>query len=341
MTGFSPAHNRFGGPPESPAEMWRLLDLITPMALRVAATLRLADRLASGPLPVGDLAEQAGADPAALHRMLRYLAARGVFEVRGEVVALNPAAGLLRDDHPAGVRRWADLDGFGGVLDRAGLGLLDIVRAGHTGFAGHRDALDGERGASYDAAMQALSRMQAPEVVAAIDWTGVEHVVDVGGGTGTLLAAALHAVPGMRGTLVELPETAEAARRMLEADGLADRATVLGGDVTQLALPAADRYLLKFVLHTMDDAPAQAVLRRVAEAGGPASRVLVVERVMGPPDPHGAVFTSMDLRMLALGNGQERALEEYDTLAATAGLTRTRLHHTPTGPSVLEYAPPR
>jgi predicted O-methyltransferase YrrM len=338
MTGFSPAHNRFGGPPESPAEMWRLLDLITPMALRVAATLRLADRLASGPLPVGDLAEQAGADPAALHRMLRYLAARGVFEVRGEVVALNPAAGLLRDDHPAGVRRWADLDGFGGVLDRAGLGLLDIVRTGHTGFAGHRDALDGERGASYDAAMQALSRMQAPEVVAAIDWTGVEHVVDVGGGTGTLLAAALHAVPGMRGTLVELPETAEAARRMLEADGLADRATVLGGDVTQLALPAADRYLLKFVLHTMDDAPAQAVLRRVAEAGGPASRVLVVERVMGPPDPHGAVFTSMDLRMLALGNGQERTLEEYDTLAASAALTRRSLHHTSMGPSILEYA---
>lgn len=338
--GFSPAHNRFTGPVQ-PAELWRLLDLVTPIALRVASTLRIADRVAGGPVPVADLAAATRVDPQALARVLRYLAARGVFEVRGDppAVGLNASAELLRDDHPAGVRRWVDQDGFGGVLDRAGLDLLATVRDGRVASAAHRDALDGDLAASYDTAMAALARAQAPEVVAAVDWSGVRHLVDVGGGTGTLLATALHAVPGLRATLVELPGIAAAARALLAAEGLDGRATVLAGDATELALPAADRYLLRFVLHTLDDGPAAAVLRRCALAGAPGARVLVVERVGGPADPGGAVFTAMDLRMLALGAGRERAVAEYDALAASAGLERVAVRHTPSGPSVLTYRP--
>jgi hypothetical protein len=60
-----------------------LMDLVTPMALRVAATLRLADFMpddgtGEGAI-LGDLAERAGADPDALARMLRHLVQHGVF----------------------------------------------------------------------------------------------------------------------------------------------------------------------------------------------------------------------------------------------------------------------
>jgi hypothetical protein len=62
---------------------WQLLapitDLVTPMAVRVAATLRLADLMAGGVEQVEELARRTGTDPEALGRLLRHLTRHGVF----------------------------------------------------------------------------------------------------------------------------------------------------------------------------------------------------------------------------------------------------------------------
>src|SRR6266545_875725 len=110
-----------------------LMDLVTPMALRVAATLRLADFMpddgAGKGAVLGDLAECAGADPDALARMLRHLVQHGVFtEPRPGQFAVNQTAALLRTGHPAAL--WLDLEGFGGRMDLAFTGLAHTVRTG-------------------------------------------------------------------------------------------------------------------------------------------------------------------------------------------------------------------
>src|SRR5699024_1821967 len=56
-----------------------LIDLVTPMAVRVAATLRLADLLRDGTVPLSRLAESAGCDAEGLARLLRHLIAQGMF----------------------------------------------------------------------------------------------------------------------------------------------------------------------------------------------------------------------------------------------------------------------
>ncbi|MGH4001784.1 MAG: methyltransferase family protein, partial [Pseudonocardiaceae bacterium] len=87
-----------------------LTDLITPMVIQVAATLRLADRIAAGSTTPDELAADVDADPDALARLLRYLVARGVFaEPELGRFALNGAAQPLRDDHPSQLRSWLDL----------------------------------------------------------------------------------------------------------------------------------------------------------------------------------------------------------------------------------------
>ncbi len=69
----------------------------------MAATLRLADLAADGGSELADLATRAGADPGALGCLLRFLAARGVFEEPAPgVFAVNDAAQWLRED-PADV----------------------------------------------------------------------------------------------------------------------------------------------------------------------------------------------------------------------------------------------
>src|SRR5262245_43911289 len=70
-------------------------------AVHVAAKLRVADLLADGPLDAGTLAQKTGAHPDALFRLLRALAAAGVFSQRdGERFALAPPGEMLRSDEP-------------------------------------------------------------------------------------------------------------------------------------------------------------------------------------------------------------------------------------------------
>ncbi|MFB4315265.1 methyltransferase [Actinomadura sp. 21ATH] len=321
-----------------------LMDLVTPMALRVAATLRLADHLppaGSGRgTAVEELAERAGADPDALGRLLRHLVHHGVFtEPRPGEFALDRTAALLRSDHPAGMRAWLDLDGFGGRMDLAFTELAHTVRTGEPAwervfglpFWRYLDA-NPAIGASFDAAMAANPGHHAA-VADGYDWTAVRHVADIGGGTGSLIAGLLRRNPRLRGTLTDLPETADRARRHLAGLGLAGRCEVVGGSFFDPLPAGADVYLLCRVVHDWDDAAATAILRRCADAAGGTGRVLVVEE-HGSPAGADAAFAEMDLRMLVLAGGRERTIGDYAALAGAAGLRIAGVRR-PTGRHVI------
>ncbi|PZG20525.1 methyltransferase, partial [Nonomuraea aridisoli] len=249
-------------------------DLVTPMALRVAATLRLADHIADGKGEAAALAAAAGADEAALTRLLRYLVARGVFsEPAPGRFGLSPAAEQLRDGGPGRLRDWLDLTGPIGRADLAFGALLDVVRTGEPGYPmthgrGFWDdlAADPALAASYDALMGG-KRDWAATALAGLDWRRSRHVVDVGGGNGTLLSCVLAAHPHLRGTVVDRPSSAEAAGAVLAAAGVADRCDFRAGDFFEpLPVRGADTYLLSSIVHDWDDRRAVAILRRCAEA---------------------------------------------------------------------------
>jgi hypothetical protein len=318
------------------ARLWQLLDLITPMAIRVVATLRIPDLIAEGVLTPSALAARTGADPDALRRVLRYLAARGIFEERpAGQLALTELSRVLLDDHPTASRSWIDLDGFGGTMDRACFDLLAAVKRPPVAErARPADAV----ASSYDSVMEAQSRTQAPAIVAAFDWSGVNHVVDLGGGTGTLLIELLRDRRDIGGTLVELPTAAERARANVALAGLVDRCEVLTGDLFEVTPAGADVYVLKLVLHALDDAHATRALRLCREAGAPGARVLVIERTVEPGDDR-SQFTAMDLRMLVLGHGRERTLDEFAELAGKAGFRLAAAQPTSVGLHLITLVP--
>jgi hypothetical protein len=330
--------------------VWQLLgplmDLVTPMALRVAATLRLADFMpddGTGQGAVlGDLAERAGADPDALARMLRHLVQHGVFtEPRPGQFAANQTAALLRAGQPGAV--WLDLDGFGGRMDLAFTALAHTVRTGEPAweqvfgqpFWAYLDA-NPAISASFDATMAVDGGNAA--VAGGYDWTAVRHVADIGGGTGTLIAEVLRCNPRLRGTLADLPETAARARHYLAGLGLDGRCEVVGQSFFDPLPPGADAYLLNRVIHDWDDAAATAILRRCTEAAGSAGRVLVIES-HGSPGGDSAAFAEMNLRMLVLAGGRERTIDDYSALAAGAGLRVAAVHEITERHVIIECVP--
>ena len=302
----------------------------TPMAVRVAATLRIADHIAAGIRTVPELAGTVGADPDALERLMRYLAARGVFgRDQSAQYTLTDLGEPLRDDHPAALRPGLDMESVGRA-ELAFTQLLHSVRTGEAGFGRQFGlsfwedlAADPARREFFTTWMGSDVPSRSPEIIDGYDWESLGHLVDVGGGNGSLMIALLTRYPALRGTIVDLPETADDARKAIAASGLGDRCDVIDGSFFDPLPARAGGYLLSLVIHDWGDQHARAILRRCAEAAGPAGPVLVVEKIGADGEsPH----TGMDLRMLVLYGGKERGVAELATLAAGAGLAVAAVH---------------
>jgi SAM-dependent methyltransferase len=173
-----------------------------------------------------------------------------------------------------------------------------------------------------------------PEVLlGAADWESVRTVVDVGGGTGALLAEVLRAHPEVRGTLVDLPRTVARSREIFESKGVADRVTAAGQSFFDPLPGGCDVYLLKNVLADWPDAEAVALLKRCAEAARPGGRLVVLGGVT--PDEE----ASPELLMMVLVGGKNRTLEEFRALAGAAGLEVRRAGGSGSGRYVVECGP--
>ncbi|MGV4889359.1 methyltransferase (plasmid) [Streptomyces viridosporus] len=329
------------GEDEAGAKLWAMAHLATPMAVRVAATLRVADHLARAPHTATRLAEAVGADEDALDRVLRHLAHKGVLR-RDDAgrYTLTELGQPLRSDHPAGLCAMLDVEGAVGRAELSFVHLLHSVRTGEAAFPvlfgrtfWEDLAADAARAASFDTRMGAdLAAARRADIVSGYDWGALGHVVDVGGGDGSLLIALLGAHPRLRGTVVDLPDTAATARTALADAGLADRGDAVAGDFFEPLPPGAGGYLLSSVIHDWGDDEARAILRRCAQAARPGGRVLVVERIGADGESPG---TAMDLRMLAYYGGKERGVAELSVLAEQCGLAVAAVH--PAGAlSVLE-----
>jgi 2,7-dihydroxy-5-methyl-1-naphthoate 7-O-methyltransferase len=296
------------------------------MAIRVAATLHLADHLAAGATTASRLAPLVNADRDVLERLLRHLAAVGVLDGtdRGEYQLTNLGR-ELQDDHPSGIRAWLDLEQAIGRADLAFMRLLDTVRNGEPaypavfgkGFWADLDA-DPALSASFDTLMGPQPLLA--DVVGGYHWSTARQVVDVGGGDGTLLAAILRAHPHLRGTLVERPGPAAAAARAFAGAGVQDRCSVAPGSFFDPLPPGGDVYVLCRVLNDWDDQHAVAILRGCGQAAGSSGKVLVLEEGHALAGADDAVSTDMDLRMLVYFGGRERSLSDLAALAAAAGL---------------------
>jgi hypothetical protein len=313
------------------------------MAIRVAATLRLADHIAAGTQTTEALAAVLDVDRDAMGRLLGHLVTADVLARAGSGTYRLTALGEhLRDDDPEGVRAWIDLEGAIGRADLCFVHLLHAVRTGEPAFARQFGrpfwddlSADSGRAASFDALMGARLAADAPVVAAAYPWGALGHVVDVGGGNATLLIAILGAHDELRGTVIDLAGPVARAEQAIVSAGLGHRAGAEVGSFFD-ALPAgAGGYMLSGVLHDWDDEYALRILKRCADAASEMGKVLVVDHY---GDVGGTADTEGDLRMLCYVHGRERTLDQLGELVRSAGLQVSSV--TPAGSrSIIELYP--
>jgi SAM-dependent methyltransferase len=305
----------------------------------VVATLRIADHIAAGITDVDALAAAAGSDAAALHSVLGHLTAKGVFVATapGRFELNDAARGLLDPSLRIGL----DLEGIGGRMAYTWSTLLTYVRTGAPAYQEvfgmpFWEDLDAhpDIAASFDALMGPAGHgTPDPEVLVTGGWESVRTVVDVGGGTGALLAEILRARPAIHGTLVDLPRTVARADEIFRAAGVADRVTTIGQSFFDPLPAGADLYVLAKVINDWPDRESTAILRRCAEAARPGGRVVV----LGGVSPQGA-RSVLNVEMVLVG-GKQRSVAQFRELARTAGLTVEAAQQLSSGRFVVELRP--
>ncbi|MGC7097394.1 methyltransferase [Amycolatopsis lurida] len=313
-----------------------------PAALRAAALLELAEHLADGPRDVAELAGLTGASDPYLRRLLRFLASRGTFrEDENGLFHLTPQADLLRADAPRSLRAGVLLVTEDGWWQSAA-DLAEAIRRGEPAFDRRFGkpffahlAEDPELGALFDAGMAGYSAGDIGYIVDGYDFPDGGVMVDVGGGRGGLLLAALRARPGLRGILVDQEQVL--AGNVLPELGADDRWTLHPGDFFS-SVPAGDLYTVKNILHDWSDDQCVRILENCRRAMNPGARLLAIDAVIPPGnDPHFA--KTLDILMLLLLPGQERTLPEFERIFDRAGFRITQVIPTPGAVSMIEAVP--
>jgi hypothetical protein len=311
------------------AQAQRLVSGFRGYQLVVAACrLKLPDLVAGGPMTAGELAEATGTDAPSLHRMLRGLAA---WEVLAEDAdgrfAATPLSDMFRSDQP-GLRNLAIM------LSEEGYPvwgeLMKVLETGQPAFervfGKPRWEYLAENPASsvqFNAAMEETSKRVGRDLVASYGFDGAHIVVDVGGGSGALLAAVLQAHPGMRGILFDVAAGLAGARENMQAADLHDRVTFVEGSFFESVPGGGDVYLLKSIVHDWEDSKAKQILQACRAAMSATSKVVLVERDMPEriDDPGFALqAVMMDLHMMVVLGGRERTPSQYAELLGGAGL---------------------
>ena len=292
--------------------------------LTAGIRLGLYEILRAGPLPLETIAARIGLAPEAARRLIKA-------SVSLELVSERPGGRFGLGDLGSAV---ASTPAFASIIEHNAILYRDIADPvqllkgdyAHTQLSSfwsyaHSDApasLTPETVAGYTAFMAESQVLIADDILDAYPMSGHQHLLDVGGGDGTFVAAAGRRAPHLHLTLFDLPSVVERAKAKLTDRNLTPRIRLAGGSFLDDPLPpGADIVTLVRVLLDHDDRTVLRILAAVRNALPPGGTLLVAETLAGTP----ASDAYFGFYLMAMGRGASRSYEELATLLKTAGFS--------------------
>jgi hypothetical protein len=300
--------------------------------VRAAALYNFADHLAAGTDTAEAIAVAESTDPDATRRLMRTCASLGLMTSEdGRHFTGTSLLSTLRQDDLNSLRGFALAMSAPGHWQSWGR-FPDAIRTGqHQVTAAHGEAnifdyfarhLD--EASLFTEALSNLSRAEAVAIAAVLDTKGTSCALDIGGASGDLIRAMMRANPELNGGVFDLAHVVPAAEEAAKAEGLEGRFTTASGDFFE-SVPAADLYVLKYIMHDWDDASCVRILQNCRESLVEGGRIAVVDLLVGETGQPG-LAPLMDMNMLGMTGGRERQIAEFDSLFTAAGLRRVTMN---------------
>ncbi len=297
--------------------------------LYTGVKLGIFDNVASEPKDAFQVAKDLGLDDVLTFRLLRALASLGFLkEEPGGRYSITAQGDLMRKDHPQTLRGiilleegphhyqiWKHLP----AMIKDGIQNAFVREYGHSAFE-YADS-NSEYAQTFNQAMSSYSRIHTQWILEAFekyDFSKIQHLCDIGGGHGHMLAHLLAKYPHMKGSVLEL-ESVIRNKELLWASkmGLDDRCQYIGGDMFR-EVPSADAYAMKMILHDWSDKECINILSNISNGSADHARIFIVEHLV--PDSKTPHFSKLfDMHMMCWGSGRERTVEEYSGLLEQSG----------------------
>lgn len=311
------------------------LESAVPEALAMLAGMELGvfTQLASGPLTATTLSVQIGCGEERLQRLLHALVVVGLLQKHGDAFANSAEADVfLVEGKP---RYRGSQHKLTAHLWEVDLKTAQSIRSG-VPAAPHDFSK-----ASDDELLKLFEELHpgtigtAKDLLQVFDFTSAGAVIDIGGGSGGLVATLCAAVPTMRGTLLELPRCAGLVEPMLRATPGGARVAIEIGDV--VAAPPRDASygaaILRAVVQVLAPEDAALAIRNAAACLKPGGALYIIgggildDNRLGPP---GAVYLNLTFLNFYAG-GRAYTESEHRAWLAAAGCSSVRRLQLPSG----------
>jgi hypothetical protein len=149
--------------------------------------------------------------------------------------------------------------------------------------------------------LEAMSAVQAGNFMALaekFDFTRYKTMADVGGALALLCRTVARRHPHLKLQSFDLPMVAPLAQKQVDAAGLQDRVTIVGGDFFADALPKADVITMGNILHDWGLDQKKALIRKVFEALPPGGAFIAIENIIDDGRRQNVFGLLMSLNML-------------------------------------------
>ncbi len=305
--------------------------LATELLVGASAHFKVFDRLAQGPKDITTLRAEIGLGERPALVLFTALKAMGLLvESQGRLRLSELSQEHLVSGGPFAIDDYMSL-----TADTAGvLEMVARLRADQPrGFAAdgggaayiYKDGMDSAMDQAASArrltlALSGRARNVAPVLAARVPLDAVGTLLDVGGGTGLYGIACLQRNLHLKLIVWDRPEVLKVAHELAIAHGVADRTTLVPGDMFRDPVPVADAMLVSNVLHDWDVPACRTLLTRLGAALPAGGRLLIHDALLtdaldGPLPV--ALFSAM---LFILTEGRNYSTAEYRGMLRAAGL---------------------
>jgi len=257
--------------------------------LMALAELQIPEALLGGSLSASEIASQTNIPADRLDILLNGGAAIGILRRRKDKVSLTqrgaafatvPGLSAMVRHHRAFYRDLEDPVAF-----FRGETTTELAEVWPYVF-GDASNIDPQTASAYSELMAQSQALVAEDTLRMVNFSGIERLMDIGGGTGAFLVAVAQKNPDIRLTLFDLPSVAPEAESRFAAAGLSETSDIILGSFRDDDLPiGADAISLIRVLFDHSDDTVRALLAKVFDALPPGGRLIISEPMSGGVAP--------------------------------------------------------
>lgn len=290
--------------------------------VQTAVELKIFDALNGPAKNAAALAHELHLDPAATELLLNALVALRLIQKEAAKYSLTQIAGqYLVTGEPKYVGAMIRFDAS---LWSCWEQLEQALRTGKSVRPANMYQEVAEETETFINGMNSLvkARGDADMLADAIEWQGVNEMLDIGSGPATYPIALCKRFPKLRATLFDLPATLKITERYVAQAGMRERIHLIPGDYRGDPIPGNyDVVFLSNIVHGENFTKNQRLIGQLAGNLKPAGRVVIKDHILDDSHttpPVGAIFSL--LMLLTTDGGRCYSFREISTWLESAGL---------------------